>query len=172
MRTEFNKALGVDSRLIDADEVKKLVPIIDLRRGKQFPILGALYHPPGGVIRHDAVVWGFGHGADGHGAELHPHTNVTAIERDGDSAWTVRTDKGDIRCKTVVNATASWCSTIARMVDLDLPIVTYPLEACVTEPLKPILHRTISSANLHVYAYQTDRGEVVIGGGRQPLSRI
>ena len=168
MRTEFNKALGVDSRLIGADEVKKLVPVIDLRRGKQFPILGAMYHPPGGVIRHDAVVWGFGHGADSLGAELHPHTNVTSIQRDGGSAWVVSTDKGNIHCKTVVNATAGWCSTIARMVDLDLPIVTYPLEACVTEPLKPLLHRTISSANLHVYAYQTDRGEVVIGGAVNP----
>ena len=74
MRTEFNKALGVNSRLIGADEVKELVPIIDLRKGKQFPILGAMYHPPGGVIRHDAVVWGFGQrGRQAGGGTAPPH---------------------------------------------------------------------------------------------------
>ena len=168
MRAEFNSILGVNSRLIEPEEVKKLVPLIDLRQGKHFPILGALYHPPGGVIRHDAVVWGYTRGADKLGAQLHPHTTVTGIGRENGRASVVHTSEGDIRCNTVVNATAGWCSTIARMVDLDLPIVTYPLEACVTEPLKPLLDKTISSANLHAYVYQTDRGEVVIGGAVNP----
>ena len=168
MRAEFNAILGVNSRLISPEEVKELVPPIDLRRGKHFPILAALYHPPGGVIRHDAVVWGYGHGADRLGAQLHPHTAVVGIRRDGPGGYVVDTDKGSLRCKTLVNATAGWCSTVARMLDIDLPIVTYPLEACVTEPLKPLLHKTISSANLHAYAYQTDRGEVVIGGAVNP----
>ena len=70
----------------------------------------------------------------------------------------------------VVNATAGWCSTIAKMVDLDLPISTYPLQAFVTEPLKPFTDVSVSSANLHVYVYQTDRGEVVIGGGVDPYA--
>ena len=168
LRAEFNSILGVDSRLIGPEEVKKLVPPIDLREGKHFPILGALYHPPGGVIRHDAVVWGYARGADKLGAQLHPHTEVLGIERENGRVTGVQTDKGEIKAEVVLNATAGWCSTIAKMVGLELPIVTHPLEACVTEPLKPFLDRTISSANLHAYLYQTDRGEVVIGGAVNP----
>ena len=168
LRAEFNQMLGVDSRMIGATEVKELVPAIDLREGKPLPIIGALYHPPGGVIRHDAVVWGYGRGADRQGVELHPFTEVVGISREGCRVTGVETKSGPVRADTVVSATAGWSSTIASMVGLELPIITHPLQAFVTEPLKPFLDKTISSANLHVYAYQTDRGEVVIGGGVDP----
>ena len=168
LRTEFNQILGVDSRMVGPKEIKKLVPPMDLRQGKPFPVLAALYHPPCGVIRHDAVVWGYGRGADRLGAELHPFTEVTGIDRTNGRVTGVETSKGFIKAKTVVNATAGWSSTIARMVDLELPISTHPLQVMVTEPLKPFLDKTISSANLHAYVYQTDRGEVVIGGGVDP----
>ena len=168
LRAEFNQLLGVDSRIVEPSEVKQLVPAIDLRQDKTLPIMGALYHPPGGVVRHDAVVWGFARGASRSGVELHPFTEVRAITRDNGSVAGVETSRGTIRAKTVVNATAGWCSTIARMVDLNLPVVTHPLQAFVTEPLKPFLDKTISSANLHAYVYQTDRGEVVVGGGVDP----
>ena len=168
MRTEFNKMLGVDSRMIGPAEIKKLVPPMDLREGKPFPIVAALYHPPCGVIRHDAVVWGYGRSASRLGVELHPFTEVTGIERTNGSVTGLATDRGPIRANTVVSATAGWTSTIGHMVDLDLPITTHPLQAMVTEPLKPFLDKTISSANLHAYIYQTDRGEVVIGGGVDP----
>ena len=168
LRAEVNQVLGVDSRIVGPSEVKELVPAIDLREGKPLPIAGALYHPPGGVVRHDAVVWGFARGADRLGVELHPFTEVKAISRRNGRVTGVETSGGSVRAGTVVNATAGWCSTVARMVDLDLPIVTHPLQAFVTEPLKPFLDKTISSANLHVYAYQTDRGEIVIGGGVDP----
>ena len=167
-RAKFNTILGVNSRMIDPRDVKSLVPPIDLREGKHFPIMGALYHPPAGVIRHDAVVWGYARGADRQGVQLHPHTEVLGFDRQNGSVTGVRTDRGDIRCEVVLNATAGWTSTVAKMADLDLPIVTYPLEAMVTEPLKPFLDRTVSSANLHAYVYQTDRGEVVIGGAVNP----
>ncbi len=168
LRAEFNQLLGVDSRIVGPSEVKQLVPAIDLRQDKTLPIMGALYHPPGGVVRHDAVVWGFARGASRSGVELHPFTEVRAITRDNGSVVGVETSRGTIRARTVVNATAGWCSTIARMVDLNLPVVTHPLQAFVTEPLKPFLDKTISSANLHAYVYQTDRGEVVVGGGVDP----
>ena len=90
------------------------------------------------------------------------------MSRENGRVTGVQTSAGFIRSETVVNATAGWSSTIAQMVGLDLPIVTHPLQAFVTEPLKPFLDKTISSANLHAYAYQTDRGEVVIGGGVDP----
>jgi len=168
LRTEFNQMLGVDSRMIGPAEVKELVPAIDLREKKPLPITGALYHPPGGVIRHDAVVWGYARGADRLGAELHPFTEVTGITRTNGRVTGIETGAGRVQAGIVVSATAGWSSTIAAMVDVKLPITTHPLQAFVTEPLKPFLDRTVSSANLHAYVYQTDRGEVVIGGGVDP----
>ena len=168
MRTEFNRLLGVDSRMVGPKEVKDLVPPIDLREGKPFPILGALYHPPCGVVRHDAVVWGFAREANNGGVELHPFTEVTGIDRTNGHVSGVETSRGFVQADTVLSTTAGWSSTIAAMVDLNLPLTTHPLEVMVTEPLKPFLHKTISSANLHAYVYQTDRGEVVIGGGVDP----
>ncbi len=168
MRTEFNRVLGVDSRMVGPKEIKELVPAMDLREGKPFPILGALYHPPCGVIRHDAVVWGFARGTNEMGAELHPFTEVTGIDHTHGRVTGVETPRGFVKADTVLSATAGWSSTIAAMVDLDLPLTTHPLEVMVTEPLKPFLNKTISSANLHAYVYQTDRGEVVIGGGVNP----
>src|SRR5262245_44091593 len=167
-RAETNRLLGVDSRLIGRDEIAKLVPGMDLN-GHQ-PILAGLYHPPGGIIRHDAVVWGYARGADRRGAHIHPFTAVTAIERTNGRVTSVVTNRGTIASRTVVNATAGWCSTIAHMAGVELPIVTYPLQALVTERLKPFLHHVIVSATLHVYVNQTDRGEVVIGEEIDPYS--
>ena len=168
LRAEFNQILGVNSRMVGPKEIKKLVPAMDLRQGKPFPVQAALYHPPSGVIRHDAVVWGYARGADRQGTELHPFTEVTGIERSNGQVTGVETSNGFVKANTVYSATAGWSSTIASMVGLELPISTHPLQAMVTEPLKPFLDKTISSANLHAYVYQTDRGEVVIGGGVDP----
>ena len=168
LRAEFNQILGVNSRMVGPKEIKELVPVMDLREGKPFPVQAALYHPPCGVIRHDAVVWGYARGADRQGTELHPFTEVTAIERSNGKVTGVETNRGFVKANIVVSATAGWSSTIARMVGMELPISTHPLQAMVTEPLKPFLDKTISSANLHAYVYQTDRGEVVIGGGVDP----
>ncbi len=168
MRTEFNRIMGVDSRMIGPAEIKRLVPAMDVRQGKPFPVMAALYHPPCGVIRHDAVVWGFGRGASRKGVELHPFTEVTGIDVTNGHVRGVETSRGFVGADTVLSATAGWSSTIARMVGMELPLSTHPLQAMVTEPLKPFIDRTISSANLHAYVYQTDRGEVVIGGGVDP----
>jgi sarcosine oxidase subunit beta len=164
IRAGANVAMGVDSRVVGPEEIKRLVPALDMRQGKDFPIMAALYHPPAGVIRHDAVVWAYARAADRYGAELHPFTEVTGIRRDNGRVTGVETSRGLVKTGTVVNATAGWSSTIARMVGMDLPIITHPLQAVVTEPLKPFLDTGISSTNFHVYIYQTDRGEVVIGG--------
>ena len=170
MRTEFNRILGVDSRMVGPAEIKRLVPSMSLREGLPYPIIGALYHPPCGVVRHDAVVWGFARGADRGGAELHPFTEVTAIERANGCITGVQTDRGPVEAEIVLNATAGWSSEVARLAGVDLPITTHPLQVMVTEPLKPFLDKTISSANLHAYVYQTDRGEVVHRRRRGPVS--
>jgi len=169
-RAETNRLLGVDSRLIGREEIAKLLPVLDLSDRPHQPVLSGLYHPPGGIIRHDAVVWGYARGVDRQGAEIHPYTEVTAITRQNGRVTGVRTTRGDIATSTVVNATAGWCSTIASMVGVDLPIVTYPLQALVTERLKPFMHVVLVSATLHVYVNQTDRGEIVIGEEIDPYS--
>jgi sarcosine oxidase subunit beta len=173
-RAETNRLLGVDSRIIGRDEIARLVPGLDLSDRPHQPILAGLFHPPGGIIRHDAVVWGYARGADRLGIEVHPHTEVTGIRTSaGNGAarrvQAVETNRGTIATRTVVNATAG-CSSIAHMVGIDLPIVTHPLQALVTERLKPWLNLVIVSATLHVYVNQTDRGEVVIGEEIDPYS--
>jgi sarcosine oxidase, subunit beta len=169
-RAATNTLLGVESRIIDRKELGRLVPDLDLSDRPRYPVQGALFHPPGGIIRHDAVVWGYARGADRRGVQIHPSTRVTGIRVASGQVEAVETDRGTIRTNTVVNATAGWCSTLARMVGIDLPITTHPLQACVTERLKPFLDKVIVSANLHVYISQTDRGEVVLGEEINPYT--
>jgi sarcosine oxidase subunit beta len=169
-RAETNRLLGVDSRLVTPREIAGMVPALDVGERAHQPILAGLYHPPGGIIRHDAVVWGYARGADRLGAEIHPFTEVTGIRRDNGRVTGVVTTRGTVATRTVVNATAGWCSAVAHMAGVELPIVTYPLQAMVTERLKPWLHHVIVSATLHVYVNQTDRGEVVIGEEIDPYA--
>jgi sarcosine oxidase subunit beta len=169
-RAETNRLLGVDSRLIATDEIARLAPAVDVSHRVRQPILAGLYHPPGGIIRHDAVVWGYARGVDRQGIEIHPRTEVTGLQVNNGRISGVVTNRGSIATGTVVNATAGWCSTIAHMAGIELPIVTHPLQALVTERLKPFLHVVIVSATLHVYVNQTDRGEVVIGEEIDPYS--
>lgn len=168
VRAETNRLLGVESRLVFPDEIRKLVPALDLSDRPRYPVLAALYHPPGGIIRHDAVVWSYARACDRMGIEVHPFTEVTGIRVQGRKAHSVVTTRGEIRAEAVVNATAGWATTICRMAGVALPIVTHPLQACVTEPLKPFLDCVVVSANLHVYLSQTDRGELVIGAEIDP----
>jgi sarcosine oxidase subunit beta len=168
VRAETNQVLGVDSRIIYPEEIRRLVPTMDMSGRPRFPILAALYHPPGGIIRHDAVVWGYARACDRMGIEIHPYTEVTGIEVNGSTAVAITTPKGKIAAGAVVNATAGWASTISAMAGVPLQIVSYPLQACVTEPLKPFLDKVIVSASLHVYVNQTDKGELVIGAEIDP----
>src|ERR1700750_328786 len=108
-RAEVNRLQGIDSRVIYPEEIKRLAPAMQVDNPHAtFPIMGALYHPPGGIIRHDAVVWGLARGADRGGAEIHQDTEVTAITVDGGRVTGVRTNRGDIACDTVISATAGW----------------------------------------------------------------
>jgi sarcosine oxidase subunit beta len=170
VRAEINQLCGVDSRVIFPDEIARLVPALDLSDRPRYPVLAALYHPPGGIIRHDAVVWAYARAANRLGVDIHPYTTVTGIKVERDSVVSVQTTRGEIRTGTVVNSTAGWASTIAAMVGLKLPIVSHPLQAFVTEPLKPFLDPVLVSATLNVYVSQTDRGELVIGSEIDPYS--
>ena len=169
-RAEVNKAEGVDSEVIGAAEVKRLVPFLDVSTAARYPVLGALYHPPGGIIRHDAVVWGYARGASAHGAHIHQDTEVTGIDVAGGRVRGVKTAGGDIATRVVLNATAGWSTLIADMAGVALPVTTSPLQAAVTEPVKPFLGTVIVSGTLHVYISQTDRGELVFGASVDPFT--
>ncbi len=169
-RAEVNKLLGIDSSVIDPARIRELCPELDLSKRPAYPIVGALYHPPGGIIRHDAVVWGFARAADRLGVELHPATEVTGFEREGDRITAVETNRGRVECGQVVSATAGWSSLVGRLVGLRLPITTHILQAFVTEPVKPFLDVVLVSSQLHVYVSQTDRGEFLIGAEIEPYT--
>src|ERR671923_1678707 len=169
-RAEVNQLLGIDSRVIYPGEIARLCPELDLSRNVTWPIMGALYHAPGGIIRHDAVVWGFARGADRRGVEIHPYTEVTGIQRSNGRVTGVRTTRGDIACDMVVSATAGWSTLVADLADVRLPITTHILQAFVTEPVKPFLDVIIVSSQMHVYISQTDRGEFLIGAEIEPYT--
>jgi sarcosine oxidase, subunit beta len=168
VRAENNQLLGIDSRIIYPQEIRKLVPAMNLDRNARYPILAALYHPPGGIIRHDAVVWAYARACDRMGIEIHPFTEVIGFGLKDGKITDVHTNRGRVQASAVLNATAGWATTISTMARVPLPIVTHPLQACVTEPLKPFLNPVIVSASLHVYLSQTDKGEMVIGAEIDP----
>lgn len=169
-RAEVNKLEGVASEVIGPDEVKALAPAIDTSDAPRYPVLGALYHPPGGIVRHDAVVWGYARAADAHGVHVHQDTEVTGMDvRDG-RVRGVRTNRGDIAAPVVVNCTAGWSTLISDMAGVAMPVSTFPLQAAVTEPVKTFLDTVVVSGSLHVYVSQTDRGELVFGASVDPFT--
>jgi sarcosine oxidase subunit beta len=167
-RAEVNKLLGIDSRVIGRDEVKELCPQIHVGDDVTWPIQGALYHPPGGIIRHDAVVWGYAKQVCRRGIEIHQGVEVTGFDvRDG-RCHGVRTTQGDVSAGVVLSATAGWSSPVAKLAGVPLPLTTSILQAFVTEPVKPFLDKIIVSAQMHIYVSQTDRGEFLIGAEVEP----
>jgi sarcosine oxidase, subunit beta len=169
-RAEVNKVEGVDSEVIGPAEIKRLAPFLDVSPAARYPVLGALWHPPGGIIRHDAVVWGYARGASAQGVHIHQNTEVTGIDVAAGRVRGVKTSNGDIATPVVLNATAGWATLISDMAGVAMPVTTYPLQAAVTEPVKPFLSTVIVSGTLHVYISQTDRGELVFGASVDPFT--
>jgi sarcosine oxidase subunit beta len=169
-RAEVNKHLGVESEAIDADEVARLCPIVNVSEKARYPILGALYHPPGAIARHDAVAWGYARQAMRRGVEVHTETEVTGILVEKGRVKGVETNRGVIYANRVVQAVAGWSSHVAKLAGFRLPIRTIPLQACVSEPVKPILNQIVVSGSLHVYISQSARGEMVMGGATDPYA--
>jgi len=167
-RAEVNRLGGIDSQVIGPDEIQRLVPSMSLSHEAAYAILAALYHPPGGTIRHDAVVWGFASAADRLGAEIHPYTEVTGIERSNGRVTGVRTTRGDVRARAVVSCAAGWSTQVCDLAGIRLPVTTHILQAFVTESLKPFLDAVVVSSQMHLYVSQTDRGEMLIGAEIEP----
>ncbi|SEO71759.1 FAD-dependent oxidoreductase [Aquisalimonas asiatica] len=169
-RAEVNRHHGIDSRVVGPDAVAADIPGIDLECGGNHPVMGALYHAPGAVARHDAVAWGYGRAAANRGVEIHQQTRVTGIRTAGGRVTGVDTDRGAVDCGAVVSMVAGSTPRITAMVDLPTPIEIYPLQACVTEPVKPFLDTIVVSGSLHVYLSQSSRGELVMGAAVDPYS--
>ncbi|MEQ8371427.1 MAG: FAD-dependent oxidoreductase, partial [Alphaproteobacteria bacterium] len=159
-RAEVNKHHGVDSELIYPDEIARIEPTLNMSRNVRFPILGALYHKPGSIARHDAVAWGYAHGAAKRGVELHQKTEVTGLDIQDGRIVGVKTNRGDIKCGVAMQAVAGSTSLLAKMAGFKLPIRTIPLQACVSLPMKRFLDTIIVSGSLHVYISQSSRGEL------------
>ena len=169
-RAEVNKHLGVNSSLVWPDDIRRLCPELNLSDEVRYPILAALYHPPGSIARHDAVAWGYARGAARRGVEIHTHTEVTGIRIDQGRAVGVETSRGFVKAGRILQSVAGNSSEVARMAGLRLPIRTIPLQACVSEPYKPVLDPIIVSGSLHVYISQSARGEFVMGGSTDPYT--
>ncbi|MBK9021259.1 MAG: FAD-dependent oxidoreductase [Sulfuritalea sp.] len=167
-RAEVNKHYGVESEVVDAAFVKKAVPMIDLSCGGHAPILGGLYHAPGSVARHDAVAWGYGRGADMRGVEIHQRTEVLGIDVVGGKVTGVQTSRGRIATNKVLCAVAGSTPRILKMIDVRTPIYIHPLQAMVSEPVKPWLDPILVSGSLHIYISQSSRGELVMGASLDP----
>ncbi len=167
-RAEVNKHLGVKSELIFPDEIKRLCPTLNVADDVRYPVLGALYHPPGAIARHDAVAWGYAKEAMRRGVEVHTQTQATKILIENGRAVGVETNRGRIGAGKVLQAVAGSSSEVSRLAGFKLPIRTIPLQACVSEPVKPILDQIVVSGSLHVYISQSARGEMVMGGATDP----
>jgi len=166
-RTEVNKHFGGKTELIGPQEIRELVPTLNMHPG-HLPVLAGLWHMDGATARHDAVAWGYAKGATQRGVELHQLTEVTGIKTENGKVVGVKTNRGDVGCGVAVQAVAGMSSVLAEMAGFRLPIVTYPLQAMVTQPVKPFLDPLVSSPAFHCYVQQTGRGEIVIGGGSDP----
>jgi sarcosine oxidase subunit beta len=154
---------GVDGEMVSAEELYRMVPL--LNRRSRFPILGGSVQWRGGISRHDAVVWGFARAATQLGVDIVQGCEVTGFVRDGDRVVGVDTTRGRIHAPRVCLSVAGHSTQLARMAGLELPLTSMALQAMVSEPVKPMLDHVLLSAKVHVYVSQSDRGEMVIGGG-------
>jgi sarcosine oxidase subunit beta len=164
-RVNANRLNGVDGHMLDAAQIKAMVPIINTSSSLRYPVLGASFQPRGGVARHDAIAWGFARAADALGVDIIQNCEVTAIRRDGGRITGVETTRGSIASPKVGVVAAGHSTVLADMAGIRLPLESHPLQALVSEPLKPILHTVVMSGAIHAYVSQSDKGDLVIGAG-------
>ena len=164
-RVNANRLNGIDSEILDAQGVKDFCPLIDTSPTLRYPVLGASLQRRGGVARHDAVAWGFARAADALGVDIIQNCEVTGILRDGDTVQGLETSRGTIKANKVGVVVAGHCSVLANMAGFRLPIESHPLQALVSEPVKPVLDCVVMSNAVHAYISQSDKGELVIGAG-------
>ena len=164
-RTAHANALqGVQTEFIGPDRVKQLVPIINID-GPRYPVLGGLWQARGGTARHDAVAWGYARACSDMGMDIIQKCEVTGIRREGDKVTGVSTTRGDIDCDKLGLVVAGHSGHLADMAGFRLPIESVALQALVSEPIKPCMDVVVMANTVHGYMSQSDKGEMVIGGG-------
>ncbi len=164
-RVNANRLNGVDSEFLDARQVKEFCPVIDLRAGGRYPVLGASLQRRGGTARHDAVAWGYARAADALGVDIIQECPVEGFDIEGGRIKAVETGKGRIEAKKVGIVVAGHSSVLAAMAGFRLPVHSLPLQALVSEPVKPVIDCVVMSNAVHAYVSQSDKGELVIGAG-------
>jgi sarcosine oxidase subunit beta len=156
-------ANGVDAEMLTVDELHRRIPA--LNRRARFPVVGGAVQWRGGISRHDAVVWAFARAATQLGVDIVQGCEVLDFVKDGDAVVGVETTRGRIAAPRVCLSVAGHSTQLARKAGLDLPLTSMALQAMVSEPVKPMLDQVVFSSKIHVYVSQSDRGEMVIGGG-------
>ncbi|MEJ8837444.1 sarcosine oxidase subunit beta family protein [Ramlibacter sp. AN1133] len=162
-RVNANRLNGVDAEVLTPQQIQAMLPFINLN--SRYPVLGASFQRRAGVARHDAVAWGFARAADAHGVDILQNCEVTGIRREGGAVVGVDTARGFIKAKKVAVVAAGHSSVLADMAGLRLPLECHPLQALVSEPLKPIFPTVVMSNAIHAYISQADKGDLVIGAG-------
>jgi len=159
-----NRLAGINSELVSRERIKEIVPIINVE-GPRYPVLGGLWQPRGGTGRHDAVAWGYARAASDLGVDIIQRCEVTGIDVEGGRVKGVRTSRGAIGCAKLAIVVAGHSGVLAEMAGFRLPIESVPLQALVSEPIKPCLDVVVMANTVHGYMSQSDKGEMVIGGG-------
>lgn len=172
LRAEMGRHMGTRIEVVDVATVREICPFVNIDEGGQHEVLGGLWHEDGATARHDAVAWGYAKRSAEKGAEIHQKTEVTGFRIAGDRVTHVKTSRGEIAAGQVLQAVGGLNGQMASMAGIRLPIRSFPLQAMVTQPLKPFLDILLSSSNLHTYMVQSSRGEVVIGGGSDPYQSV
>src|SRR5215207_3096277 len=161
-----NRLAGIDNEWMSPEEAKVFCPPLNIGPGMRYPILGAALQRRGGVARHDAVAWGYARAADQLGVDIIQNCEVIAIRRDPAGAVAgIETTRGPIRTSKIGVVAAGHTSVVMAMAGLRMPLESFPLQALVSEPVKPVLPCVVMSNTIHAYISQSDKGELVIGAG-------
>ncbi|MEU8321681.1 sarcosine oxidase subunit beta family protein [Nonomuraea sp. NPDC048881] len=164
-RVNANRLNGVDAEWLDADEVRKFCPIVNVSGRARYPVLGATLQRRGGIAKHDHVAWALARQGDAYGVDLIQGCEVTGFEITGNRVTGVRTSRGPIAAGTVALASAGHTSVLAERAGIRLPLQSHPLQALVSELLEPVLDCVVMSNAVHVYVSQAHKGELVMGAG-------
>ena len=164
-RVNANRLNGIDGEVVTPKRIKEIAPLINISQNCRYPILGASWQPRGGTARHDAVAWGYARAADALGVDMIQQTEVIGIRRKDGAVVGVETSKGFIGARKVACVTAGSSGLVAAMAGLRLPVESRPLQALVSEPVKPCLDTVVMSNAVHGYVSQSDKGDLVIGAG-------
>ena len=161
-----NRCNGVDNEWLTPEEAKAYCPPLNIDPGLRYPVLGAALQRRGGTARHDAVAWGYARAADALGVDIIENCEVTGIRRDaGGAVEALETSRGVIRTRKVGVVAAGNTSVVLGMAGVRVPLESFPLQALVSEPIKPVFPCVVMSNGIHAYISQSDKGELVIGAG-------